>query len=45
VLGNYRKFRAWVDGTLDPAATARGISSCEMCHKHLADLPSPDYER
>ncbi len=45
VLGNYRKFRTWVDGTLDPAATARGISSCEMCHKHLADLPSPDYER
>jgi hypothetical protein len=45
VLDNYRTFRGWVDDVLDPAARARGISSCEMCHKHLAELPAPDYAR
>ena len=24
---------------LDPAARARGVSSCEMCHRHLGELP------
>jgi hypothetical protein len=38
VLENYRGFLRWVDDTLDPAARARGISSCEMCHRHLAEL-------
>jgi hypothetical protein len=44
VLGNYRKFRQWVDDTLDPAAASRGISSCEMCHRHLRELSAPDYD-
>jgi uncharacterized protein DUF547 len=45
VFRNYHSFRRWVDDTLDPTAAARGISSCEMCHKHLTDLPVPQYER
>jgi hypothetical protein len=45
VFENYRRFRKWADETLDPAATARGISSCEMCHKFVALLPVPDYLR
>ncbi len=40
VAANYRAFRSWIDATLDPAARARGISSCEMCHKHLDELPT-----
>ncbi len=44
VFGRYRAFRRWIDAALDPAARARGISSCEMCHKHLAELPLPEYE-
>ena len=43
VFENYRRFRKWADDTLDPAATARGISSCEMCHKNIAELPVPEY--
>ncbi|MFN8643194.1 MAG: DUF547 domain-containing protein [Candidatus Binatia bacterium] len=39
VFANYRAFRRWVDDVLDPAARARGISSCAMCHRHLDDLP------
>jgi hypothetical protein len=39
VFANYRGFRRWIDEVLDPAARARGISSCEMCHRHLAELP------
>jgi MoaA/NifB/PqqE/SkfB family radical SAM enzyme len=35
---NYRRFLSWVDSTLDPAARERGVSSCEMCHRHLAEL-------
>jgi hypothetical protein len=27
-----------VDETLDPAARERGVSSCEMCHRHLREL-------
>jgi hypothetical protein len=45
VFQNYRRFRNWADEKLDPAALARGISSCEMCHKFLAELPAPEYAR
>jgi hypothetical protein len=41
VFDRYKAFRRWVDDVLDPSARARGISSCEMCHKHLAELPPP----
>jgi hypothetical protein len=43
VFANYRTFRRWVDEVLDPAARARGVTSCEMCHRHLAELPAPEY--
>ena len=43
VFGNYRSFLRWVDEELDPAAAARGVSSCEMCHRHLAELPVPEF--
>src|SRR5439155_23372389 len=36
VFRNYRTFRRWVDEVLDPAARARGVTSCQMCHRHLA---------
>ena len=43
VYDNYRAFLRWVDDTLDPAAEKRGVSSCEMCHKHLVQLaPAPE---
>lgn len=45
VFRNYRTFRRWIDEVLDPAARARGASSCEMCHRHLGELPAPEYER
>lgn len=41
VFARYRAFRTWIDETLDPAARARGISSCAMCHRHLDELPVP----
>jgi hypothetical protein len=44
VFRNYRTFRGWIDNVLDPAARARGVSSCEMCHRHLEELPVPAYE-
>ena len=44
VLRNYQTFRRWIDETLDPAARARTISSCELCHTRLAELPIPAYE-
>ncbi len=44
VFRNYRAFRGWIDAVLDPAARARGVSSCEMCHRHLAELPVPNFE-
>lgn len=44
VFRNYRRFRAWVDEVLDPVARRRGVSSCEMCHRHVAELPAPTYE-
>jgi len=37
---NYRRFRAWAQQTLDPAARARGLTSCEMCQRHVAELPT-----
>lgn len=40
VFANYRAFRVWIDEVLDPAARARGITSCAMCHRHLAELPT-----
>jgi len=43
VFRNYRTFRRWVDEVLDPAARARGVTSCEMCHRHLGSLPAPVY--
>ena len=45
VMANYSRFRRWVDEVLDPAAAARGVTSCTMCHRHLADLPPPAYDR
>jgi hypothetical protein len=44
VLRNYQAFRRWIDEELDPAAHARGISSCEVCHSRLSELPVPEYE-
>ncbi len=43
VFENYRSFLRWVDDELDPAAAAKGVSSCEMCHKHLGELPVPEF--
>src|SRR5262245_52394834 len=43
VFRNYRTFLDWVDAVLDPAARARGITSCAMCHRHLAELPPAVY--
>jgi Protein of unknown function, DUF547 len=43
VFQNYREFRQWVDDVLDPAARARGVSSCEMCHRYLEEMPVPEH--
>ena len=40
VHANYRRFRAWARGVLDPAARSRGLTSCEMCQRHVTDLPT-----
>ncbi len=40
VYANYRRFRVWATSVLDPAARARGITSCEMCQRHVAELPT-----
>ena len=45
VSRNYLHFRQWVDETLDPAASRRGITSCQMCHQYLSELPIPEYDR
>ncbi len=45
VFRNYRAFRRWTHDVLDPAARARGVSSCEACHRHLAEVPVPAFER
>lgn len=42
---DYEQFLGWVDSTLDPAARERGITSCEMCHQHIAELEPPRYRR
>jgi hypothetical protein len=41
VLERYRAFRRWAVEVLDPAARERGVSSCEMCQKHVGELPLP----
>ena len=43
VFERYRAFREWIDDVLDPTARERGVTSCEMCHKHLADMPTPHF--
>jgi hypothetical protein len=43
VFADYRAFLGWVDEILDPAARERGLSSCEMCHRHLEELPPPSF--
>jgi len=43
VLSNYREFRRWAVEVLDPAARARGVSSCAFCQRHVADLPPPGF--
>jgi len=40
VYANYRRFRVWATSVLDPAARARGITSCEMCQRHVTELPA-----
>ena len=40
VFANYRRFRGWARTVLDPAAQARGLTSCEMCHRHVSNLPT-----
>ncbi len=44
VFRRYRAFRRWVDAVLDPTARRRGVSSCEMCHRHLSELPVADFD-
>lgn len=45
VLERYKRFLRWVDEVLDPAARERGVSSCEMCHKHLAEIEPASFAR
>jgi hypothetical protein len=45
VFESYREFRRWARGVLDPAARERGITSCEMCARRVAELPVPRYPR
>jgi Protein of unknown function, DUF547/Radical SAM superfamily len=40
IHANYRRFRVWAQKVLDPAARARGLTSCEMCQRHVAELPT-----
>jgi uncharacterized protein DUF547 len=40
VFANYRRFRSWARTVLDPAARARKLTSCEMCHRHVRELPT-----
>jgi hypothetical protein len=40
IFSSYRRFRTWARTVLDPAARERGLSSCEMCHRHVQDLPT-----
>ncbi len=43
VFEAYTTFLGWVDEVLDPAAREREISSCEMCHRHLHELPPANF--
>jgi Protein of unknown function, DUF547/Radical SAM superfamily len=45
VFENYRAFRRWARTVLDPAARERGMTSCEMCERRVAELPLPEYVR
>jgi hypothetical protein len=45
VFQNYRTFRRWIDDVLDPAARARGVTSCEMCHGHVNELRPAEFAR
>ena len=38
INANYRRFRTWARHTLDPAARAQNLTSCEMCQRHVTDL-------
>ncbi len=38
VFANYKAFRRWAVEVLDPAAQARGVSSCAFCERHVAEL-------
>ena len=40
VNANYRRFRTWAQHTLDPAARDRNLTSCEMCQRHVKELPT-----
>jgi Protein of unknown function, DUF547 len=42
VVANYRRFRRWAREVLDPAARARGLSSCALCARDVGSLPRPD---
>lgn len=44
VFANYREFRRWAREVLDPAARARGATSCATCARGVEDLPVPAYE-
>ncbi len=37
---NYRNFRRWARNILDPAAKAKNLTSCEMCHRNVRGLPT-----
>jgi hypothetical protein len=40
VYASYRRFRVWARTVLDHAARAGGLTSCEMCHRHVEELPT-----
>lgn len=41
VRGRWGAFRTWAREVLDVEARARGITSCELCEKDVASLPTP----
>jgi hypothetical protein len=45
VYDRYRGFRRWIDEELDPAAERMGLTSCEVCHTRLEELPLPGFTR
>jgi hypothetical protein len=44
VFERYKRFRTWIDETLDPTAERMGITSCELCHTRLAEIETPDFD-